>query len=361
MNRHDVKQVQQIMGYPCVSITLPTHRTSPQNKQDPIRVKNLVREAADRLLTEFSKREIEPLIARLEKLAEDVDYNNLLDGLVLFANQEYSQSFILPISISERVVVDETFFTRDLVHALNETIRYWVLVISEKPTRLYEGTRDSLIEVQSEGFPMEHTGPGGSSALPGGTGVNISAYRDEYHRKFFRSVDKSLKSFMDVDRLPLVVVGVDRYQSFFNEVTNYQNLIFGRISGNYDKTPAHELAKLVWPLVEEKITEKQTQSLANLHKAVSDRRVANEISDIWRLAYEGRGHLLLVEKDFHYPARLDHDSQVLIPADDVTAPDVIDDAIDEIVEAVIASGGEVVFMENGQLEDHQRIAMILRY
>ncbi len=33
MNRHDVRHVQQIMGYPCISITLPTHRTSPQNKQ----------------------------------------------------------------------------------------------------------------------------------------------------------------------------------------------------------------------------------------------------------------------------------------------------------------------------------------
>lgn len=361
MNRHDVKLVQGIVGSPCVSITLPTHRTSPQNKQDPIRVKNLVREAADRLLTEFSKREIEPLLTRLEKLAEEIDYNNLLDGLVLFANQEYSQSFILPISISERVVVDETFFTRDLVHTLNETTRYWVLVLSEKPTRLYEGTRDSLIEIQSDTFPMEHTGPGGSSALPGGPGVNISAYRDEYHRKFFRSVDKALKNYMDDDRLPLVIVGVDRYHSFFNEVTNYQNLIFGRITGNYDKTPAHELAKLVWPLVEEKLAEKQTQSLAELQKAVSDRRVASEISDVWRLANEGRGHMLLVEKDFHYPARLDPDTQILTPAEDITAPDVIDDAVDEIIEAVIATGGEVVFMENGQLDDHQRLAMILRF
>lgn len=361
MNRHDIKQVQQIMGYPCVSITMPTHRTSPENKQDPIRVKNLVHEAADRLLIEFNKREIQPLITRLENLADNIDYNNLLDGLVLFANQEYSQSFLLPISISERVVVDETFFTRNLVHALNEAIRYWVLVLSEKPTRLYEGTRDSLVEVQGEGFPMEHTGPGGSAALPGGVGVNISAYRDEYHRKFFRAVDKALKRYMDDDRLPLVVVGVDRYHSFFNEVTNYQNLIFGRITGNYDKTTAHELAKLVWPLVEEKIAEKQTQSLADLRKAVSDRRVASEISDIWRLAYEGRGHLLLVEKDFHYPARLQEDTQILIPAEDITAPDVIDDAVDEIVEAVISMGGDVVFMENGQLDDHQRIAMILRY
>jgi hypothetical protein len=30
---------------PCISLYQPTHRTSPDNQQDPIRYKNLVREA----------------------------------------------------------------------------------------------------------------------------------------------------------------------------------------------------------------------------------------------------------------------------------------------------------------------------
>ena len=361
MNRHDVRLMQQIMGYPCISITLPTYRTSPQNRQDPVRVKNLVRQAADRLLAEFPKREMEPLLIRLEQLAESIDYNNLLDGLVLYANQDYSNSFMLPFSVQERVVIDDTFFTRNLVHALNHTTRYWVLVLSEKPTRLYEGTLDTLIEVQEEGFPMEHTMPGGSKSLPGGQGVRKSAYRDEYHRKFFRQVDSALKGFMDDDRLPLVVVGVDRYQAFFNEVSNYQDLVFGRITGNHDKTSAHELSKLVWPLVEEKLAEKRQQALAELKKAVSDRKVATEINDIWRKSFAGRGRLLLVEENFHFPARVDESGQHLTPAEDSTAPDVIDDAVDEIIEAVISMGGEVMFTEDGQLSDHQRMALILRY
>lgn len=361
MNRHDVQLVQQIMGYPCISITLPTHRTSPQNRQDPVRVKNLVRQAADRLLKEFPKREMEPLLIRLEKLAEGIDYNNLLDGLVLYANQDYSNSFMLPFSVQERVVIDDTFFTRNLVHALNHTTRYWVLVLSEKPTRLYEGTLDTLIEIQEEGFPMEHTGPGGSNRLPGGQGVRKSAYRDEYHRQFFRQIDNALKVFMDDDRLPLVVVGVDRYQAFFNEVSNYQDLVFGRITGNHDKTSAHELSKLVWPLVEDKLAEKRQQALGGLNKAVSDRKAAVEINDIWRKSFAGRGRLLLVEENFHYPARVDESGQHLTPADDIAAPDVLDDAVDEIIEAVISTGGDVIFMEDGQLVDHQRMALILRY
>ena len=62
MNLHDLHELQNVHTYPCLTITLPTHRTSPDNKQDPIRVKNLVTEGTNRLLGEFSKREVAPLI-----------------------------------------------------------------------------------------------------------------------------------------------------------------------------------------------------------------------------------------------------------------------------------------------------------
>ena len=52
---------------------------------------------------------------------------------------------------------------------------------------------------------------------------------------------------------------------------------------------------------------------------------------------------------------------LLIPADDPTAPDVIDDAVDELIEIVLAKGGRVIFVDNGALAIHQRVALILRY
>ena len=77
IHRSDLLQLQAINEYPSVSILAPTHRTSPDNKQDPIRVKNLVTEAKNRLLSEFSAREMEPLFTKLDGLVEDVDRNRL--------------------------------------------------------------------------------------------------------------------------------------------------------------------------------------------------------------------------------------------------------------------------------------------
>jgi hypothetical protein len=67
------------------------------------------------------------------------------------------------------------------------------------------------------------------------------------------------------------------------------------------------------------------------------------------MAHEGRGKLLLVEKDYHTPGRLDETGLLLLPADDANAPDVIPDAVDAAIEAVLSKGGEVIFTDNGQL------------
>jgi hypothetical protein len=361
MNKADLQLLQAISGYPAVSILLPTHRTSPANKQDPIRVSNLVRQAADRLLQEFSKREVEPIMDRLEKLAEEVDYRYTLDGLALFVNQDIALKYYLPFELKERVVIDKTFATRDLVYALNRLSRYWVLALSEKPTRLFEGVKDTLVEVEGHDFPLVHTGAGGEGRLPGGAGVSRSAYQDEQHRQFFRKVDQAFGEVYKTDPQPLAVVGVERYLSFFNEVSGHKNAIITTMTGNHDKSAPHELADLVWPLVQENIAQEKMRYLDELDKAISQRLFASGIEHAWRMAHEGRVRLLLVEDDFHYPATLDESGLVLTPAEDATAPGVIDDAVDELIEMVMAKGGEVRFLEDGSLSDHQRIVALTRY
>jgi len=361
MNRHDILLLQNITGYPCVTITLPTHRSSPENRQDPIRVRNLVKQAADRLLTEFGAREVEVLLRRLQQLAEGIDYRNTLDGLALFVNSSIAHSYRLPFTLNERIVVDETFYTRDLVFAMNRTPRYWTLVLSEKPTRLFEGSREDLVEIQTDGFPITHEGPGGTLPLPGGTGINKSAHRDERHRQFFRAVDSALAPFLADDPLPLALVGVDRHLAFFTEVTAHRNAVLTTLTGSHDVTAPHELGKLVWPLVKANLAEQREKVFQELDRAIGERKYVSGPVDAWRLAKEGRGRILLVEEDFHFPARVDDSGMHITAAEDVTAPDVIDDAVDDTIESILDKQGRVVFVDNGTLKEHQRTALILRY
>ncbi len=361
MNPAVIRLLQSIRGFPAVSILLPTHRVSPDNRQDPIRLKNLISEAADRLLAEASRPLAHAVVGRLEGLASEIDFRYTWNGLALFANPDFGARYDLPFSPEGRVAVGDTFAIRDLVFAFNRTPRYRALVLSEKPTSLYKGSAEGLIEVLSHGFPMSHEGPGGSAPLPGGPGINKAAYADEMHRRFFRQVDAALSQIQSEDPLPIVAIGIDRYQAFFQEVTKNDYWIVGRVYGSHDRKPSHEIARLAWPLVEKHMRGERRKILAGLEEAVGKRQQVSGLVEVWRAGQEGRGELLIVEEGYRQPARADATGLSLTLQDDPTGVDVIDDAVDELIQSVLAKSGKVVFVEDGALRAHQRIALVLRY
>ena len=56
---------------PCLSLYQPTHRSFPDNQQDPIRFRNLVKQMELSLQQRHPGREIESLLAPFRALVED--------------------------------------------------------------------------------------------------------------------------------------------------------------------------------------------------------------------------------------------------------------------------------------------------
>ena len=357
MNKHDLIGLQQLRGDPAVSILLPTHRTSPDNKRDPIVLKNLLAEATNRLEERLGKRDAAPLVQSLEREAAGVDFRHALDGLAIFVSAEHASTHVLAEPLPARVVLDESFATRDLVFALNRSPRYWVIALSEQPTRLYEGDRETLVEVRGGGFPMEHTGPGGAAALP--KLIDKSKYEDEHHRQFFRRVDQALAAYTKADPLPVVLVGVERWKSHFREVSDHRDLLTS-VRGNYDSATPHDLAKLVWPAVRDALGERRTEAFDALGAAVGAQRSVSGLPQVYRKAVEGRVERLLVEDGYHVAGRVDA-SGTLRLVEDGEAEGVIQDAVDEVIERVMAAQGSVTFVDDGTLDAHERVAATLRY
>ncbi len=361
MNRTDLKRLQSVHGYPALSILAPMHRTSPENRQDPIRIKNLVKTAGERLQREFTRREVGPLLERLEKTAEAIDYRHTLDGIALFVARGFAEAHHLPFPVKERVAIDPNFFTRDLVFALNRSPRTWVLLLGERTTRLYSGWRQTLVEFLRPPFPMTDEEPDRGGAGRGDIKADKSAYADERHRHFFRRVDLALSGVLARENLPLIVVGANRSLGYFQEVTRLSSLVSGTLAGVHDKTPLQDLGKLVWPVVEGHLEKKRGQALADLDGAIRARKHLSGVQDAWQAASEGRIGAVLVEEGFYYPARIDGSADRIQPVTDPASPGVIDDAVDEILERVIAKGGRAIFVSDGALKDHGRIAAVLRY
>jgi hypothetical protein len=363
MNRQDLRRLQLYRGAPLLSIIAKTHRHSPENQQDPILMGNLVKEAVERLSHHVGGATLRQWEQWVNEEVAKIDWQHTQDGLVLFVGEGVREHHKVPFAVDSRVVVDDTFATRDLVRALNRAQRYLVLVLSEKPTRLYHAFRDQLEEITTGGFPMEHNAQGGSAPLPGGRGVNASAIRDARHRQFFRTVDDALTNLEMEDPLPIVVVGVDRYQAFFREVSRHRDRICGSVIGSHDSTTAPELAKLAWPQVRQWLNDERVRVIEDLDAAAGSARLADTLDDVWRAAHEGRVRTLVVEDNYKQPGVLrDEEGLTLEPVDAVTdEPNHIDDAIDDVIETVLLFGGDVTFVPDGSLDNYKRVAAILRY
>jgi len=73
MNKIELQKLLAINSYPAVSILLPTHRSHPENQQDPIRVKNLVNQAIELLAAKSPRREVDYVIKKIEELVARID------------------------------------------------------------------------------------------------------------------------------------------------------------------------------------------------------------------------------------------------------------------------------------------------
>lgn len=362
-NRDTVKHLQTLNARPSVTITLPTNRTAPDNQKDPIRLKNLVTEATERLEAEFGKRETAELTARLQELADGVDHDHNQNGLVLFVSADYRNAFKVPYRLPERVAIDDNFLTRDIVFAMNRSPLYWVLVLTEKPTRLYLGQREELSEVREYGFPQEYSGPGAGSAVSSGIGANPSQEKDRALEAFMRDVDASLLAAVQEGPFPVLLVGLPQNLSAFGKVTRHADFIMRELPGGHDSLNAHELGELVWPEARAALRERRREIFDQLETARGQGRTVSDLDEAWQASIDGRVDVMVVEESMSYPAQVSADGRSItpLPTGKEEGADAYADAVDEMMEAVMQHGGRAVFVEDGELQEYGGLVMLTRY
>jgi hypothetical protein len=371
MERKDIQELLAQNTYPSVSIFLPVyHAHAGDRQQTSVRIKNLLRQVEERLLQENSRRDITPIMERLEALAAEVDPQQRCEGLALFANASFSKAVCIPTPVEERILINHCFITRDLVVGFFRSPRYRVLSLTEKETHLYEGRRDKLQEVKNGLFPMTRDVEGVVTEMSSTFGVEPSIEYEKGERDYFNRVEKALEEVQDAEPLPLVLVGVERTICYFLEVLSGTRKnkfdIIAKLHGNFENLPLRALEEKVAPLVEESLKQERERHRFRLEEAVGPGRASFGLKQVWKEALVGRIDTLLVEEDYHQPARL-HDNG--IPRGELEyvteaireQPDILDDAVDETVETVLNNRGDVVFYPPGALGERGRIAAILRY
>lgn len=339
MNRALLSELQQRRCYPSVTILMPTSPGRTMSADDRLRALRLVEQADARLVGDAPDATRQAIIDGLTALVDVQAARPATAALALCASLEYATAVTLGRSVDARVVIDDTFATRDLVADLNRTALYRVATISSRRARLLVGDRQRLVEERDDRWPLERA-----------EGENPTSW--------LRRLSTQLAEEHAARPMPLVAAGVERsIRSVFALVPVPT---IGTVAGNHDRTGAGELHHAAWPVVSDWLRTDRDRALARLDEARSARRYAGGLDEIWSLATEGRVDLVVAEDGFRVAARID-ELHRLHPTGEVEAPDVIDDVVDELIEHVLRQGGEAVIVGDGELADHGRVAAVLRY
>ena len=356
--KETLQQLGAEKSNPCVSISMNTHRARPKTEQDKILLKNLLKEAHDRVSKGYDKKSVEKLLNKISSIREKIDMNANLDSLHIFLSNDTEEIVKSPwVVANNRVNISSQFAIRPLIKAYNRSEPYLIMVLSQNKVTLYEAVNDSIIqEVKNEDFPFTQNIP--ATLYPEKLGD--AKYVDDLTRTFFNEIDKSLVRVHHATDLKCVVVTTEENYAKLMQVADKPNAYNGYVSVSYNKDTPHQVVKDTWKLIEKLQSERRGEAIEMVKRAISQGNVLTDLQEIYNAAIIGRGDLLVVHQDFRQPVMMNEDDSFKL-IDDPATPGAIDDITSKIAWAVISRKGRVIFTEQEEIKDLGKIALKTRY
>jgi hypothetical protein len=367
----DLLAMQNEKGNICVSVIVPTHRLSPERRTDKLEVERAVDKATQLLYYKYPEQEIKPLLRSLDELTSEIDFNHPAEGIGLFVSHNIHLSVQFPFPVEEKVMVEDNFEMRDLLYKEFFIKPYFVLMLTEKGARLFEGLWKDLEEIRDKNFPKDYedefiyNSPSQGSSAGGYAHVKSfekdkSILEEIRFKAFFKEIDKVIEDYL-VDNISLVVLGPEKLLALFKKVSVHKKRIIGIKEGSYGHQNLKQLTDITWPLMINYREQEQKNLVNEFEEKIGERLGISGIEDIWSAAKEGKAFKLLVEKDYRCPGFLTENEYHLYLRPPERSHRVLADAVDELIETVLEKNGQVIFMDNGKLKDYSRIALITRY
>ncbi|NLJ41653.1 MAG: hypothetical protein GX352_08610 [Clostridiales bacterium] len=365
-------------GDTCITLYQPTFRHRPENQQDIIRFKNLVRRIQNSLLQKHSASETDLLLKPFKDMAQDrAFWNNAKDGLAILSNKNRTVVYRLNTPVKELAVVSDSFHIKPLLRKFQSADRYHLLGINRKKFVLYEGDRygfeeiklgddipTTIEEVLGDRYTEPHLNPGaygGVGAAPmfhGHGGRKEEVEKDT--EKFFRYVDKLvLDKFSNVDQIPLILVALEEHHGLFRSLSNNQYLIDKGIRRNYETLTDEEIKDEAWKVIESIHLNQIQQTVDRFRSNWARFLASDDLSQIARAAIEHRVETLMLEADNIQPGKINRETGEIVQGD-LMNPE-FDDVLDDLAEMVLNSKGDVVVLAADKMPTDTGAAAIYRF
>ncbi len=380
LNKEILKGLIQRPNGWCVSIYMPTQKAFPETKQNPIRYKNLLREAEERLSqvglrSSERKNLLEPARTLLK---QGFFWRHQSNGLAVFLSDQGFHHYRLPIKFEELLVVTDRFHIKPLLPYFINEIRFNILALSQNEIRLFQCTGQSIEEVPLEGIPqslttaLQYDDPekqlqfrtqtsgrsGKQVALFHGHGSGSEDAKNNI-LKFFQMVEQGLHPILNQEQVPMVLAGVDYLLPIYKEINRYPYLLEQGITGNPESLSADVLHKQAWTMVEPVFLTAREEAKGRYSQLSEGEQTTETLEEIVSRAYDGRIDILFVAVGIQQWGHFEPETHQVHLHLEAEPGD--EDLLDFAAVHTFLNGGTVYALRPGEMPEGKSAAAIFRY
>lgn len=342
----------------CVTISVNTHRTHPDNLNDRIKIKNFVKEATDRLAQKYEKKAVTTIIEQLERAEQEIDVNYNLESLHFFISDTVLEIFKSSWETNqEGVHISSNFAVRPVVKEIGRKSNYLIMLLSQHGVNLYTALNGHIVEEVHNGeFPVAenrfyNTFPDRSSD---------AKHLDDLLREYLNRVDKALVNYSNEEQLKTLVFCTEDNYSKLMQVADRPGIYYGYLPIDYNNVEPHQLEARGWEFMKRELERKNEAYFKELAAAVGQGLVLTDLQEIYRASQDGKGDFLIVQESFHQAVKLVSDRDIEIVSDNV-GKNTVDDISSLFALLVNERGGQTIYVPEIPNPELRPIALKIRY
>lgn len=365
-----VEKLLNLEGGARLSIYMPTHRAGADIWQDPIRCKNLIREANEKLLalegTGSSGNDIRGLLRPLAELQENREFwQHQGDGLAIFRAADTIEIFRVPVELPELCVVAPRFHLKPLLMALAAERPFHVLSLSQNAVKLFRGSAAGLTEVDLDFDSSEPSRPSdrnntlrAQATVSGAHLMNVPEFDQKAHlAAFCRKVDHAVAARVQPHDL-LILAAVDYVGNIYRDVSTLRGIAAKSVHGNPETVSVAQLHAAAIVIAREEFDQTRLTHTDRFFASQRQGKALDDPAAAIQAARQGRVDTVFVPIGVHVWGRLNSDGNAELAAQ---AGPQDEDLLNRILIDTWKAGGRVFALPPDQIPGGGLVAAMTRY
>lgn len=360
-----------------VSIYMPTHVMGDEIQQDPIRLKNLLKEAEEQLLEmDIRKSRAQEMLQPAADLLEKPNFWQHSDkGLAVFISDNYFETFRVPLSFRDQVYAGDHFLITPLLPMITLDGTFSILALSQKKVRLLRATRTTVQEREFENAPtsMEefkqydvHEKNLSSSPMPSGTrgdtnlhGWGDSAEENKDVENYLKQIENEVTSVLRRRYDPLILAGIDSVAGEYRRINHYSRLMEKHLSGGPDEKSNDTLRDEGWGVIKTHFLGDMFRDISRFKDLTGSDRQSDNLTNIVESTYYGKVDTLFVTTGEQSWGRFDEERDTVHHSAEKRNGE--NDLINAAAIKTLTQGGDVWSLDREQMPNQATVAAIHRY